>query len=269
MQFNRFMSAAAIVLASGAALAQSGSTVLGGPDVKQTETNQPRAEQTERPVPFMAHIVALRTMGRDEALRPTPEQAEQIRALVEERAAEVREFVEAHKEELAALRRQAGLPDRPGPDEAPEARPQRRGDDDAAPADRLRGRADRRGKDGERGPRRGPQGEDMEHEGPMDGPPDAGREPATPEQAAAREKLRALMESAADDQAYTQRLLGILTEPQRVRLAAVIEQGRERMQQRREDGQQPERRGRLRGRDGADGTEGPRRIQRRQRPNDD
>jgi hypothetical protein len=262
MQFNRFMSAAAIVLASGAAFAQSGSTVLGGPDVKQTETAQPGAERAERPVPFMAHVIALRMMGRDEALRPTPEQAEQIRALVDERTAEVREFVEAHKEELAALRQQAGLPDRPGPDEAPEGRPQRRGGEEGTPADRLRGRADRRG----------PQGEGMEHEGPMDGPmggPPEQREPATPEQAAAREKLRALMESAADDKAYTQRLLGILTEPQKAGLAAAIEQGRERMQQRREDGQQPERRGRLRDRDGAEDGQGPQRIQRRQRPNDD
>lgn len=134
---------------------------------------------------FFGTLKSLASEETPPELRPTPEQEEQIRAIVEEFRDDMRAFQEEHSEEIAALRAEAGMSPRRG---------------------------------------RGPGGQP-----PPPSPP--GDRELTPEQRAAGQKLKALMEQGPDFKAAFADVWTLLTPPQqeylRVRIDEAAEQFRE------------------------------------------
>lgn len=276
MRRNWIISAAALTLVSGTALAQPAkrqqkqddNTVLRGPDVKRGPAQGDRPQDGRRDgrrdgqrpqvgpegaggeqSPFLAHMLAIRSLERssDSSLKLSEEQKTELKAIAEERRIDLEGFMEAHRDELKALRDKAGVPERGEPGE-PGQRARRQRDGEGPRGDRA----------GDRGPGRdggGAPPDDMD--GPMDdemmdpmsdgpdgrggpgGPegrpgPDGPRERPTPEQMEARKQLRDMMASAVDDTGYVARVNEVLTDAQRKQVEATIAKGRERIARLRE-----------------------------------
>ncbi|HVZ93881.1 MAG TPA: hypothetical protein VG797_05175 [Phycisphaerales bacterium] len=169
---------------------------LGGPKVKDNDApgNRPsfgdgvaagKDGKRGPGIPFEAFLTSVRSLSADgapENVRLTAEQQEKLQAIVSEFQSEMREFRAQHESELKELREKAGLPE--GAGGAGARRPGAKGGKDAGSenntgADQKPALDDRAGK-----PRAGTKG--------AKGKPGASGQEVTPEQAAAREKLREL-----------------------------------------------------------------------------
>lgn len=211
----------------------------------------------ERPAAaFFALRAELKRLGSErtpEDLRLTDGQAEQIKKIGEQFQDERRAYMDAHADEIKALREAAGLPpmldraerreglpqgerprdgrgasDAPRPDDRPRDGRGARNDDDRPRLGRARGQGNER-------PGPGPDGfggDDMPP--PPDGmEPGAGRgDPPTPEQIEARQKLRDLMEAGPSPEKAMKDTLAVLRPEQRheveTRLRELAERARER-----------------------------------------
>ena len=190
-----------------------------------------------------AMMGALRSLeGEDVApdLRLTADQQAQIKAIADELRAATEAFRAEHKDEIDALKAQAG-----------EMRP--RGGRDG---DRAKG-----GRGAER-----PEGDRLK---PMDAPgraeakADLDKRKADPDVAAAREKLKAIHAAAPKPEAYTTRMWAVLSAPQQALVQSRIDAVQDR--ERRDDDRRAMNRDRDRDRDRdgnrgkrADGRRGPR-----------
>lgn len=210
----RLLCTLTIAAAAGSAWAQDGGpdagrgAPLGGPGVKdrgppgergfgEQQRGKGEGKFARRQAPYLAFIraVAELNMGAGpEELQLSDEQAQQIRAIEGEFRAQVKAFREQHADELAALRKEAGLPERG------EGRGEGRG---PGPGE---GRGEGRGK-----AKRGPGGE------------------PNPQKAEVREKLRAIMEQAPKPDEFQTRQWAILNEKQQEfvkdRIARMREEG--------------------------------------------
>lgn len=269
------ISAGVVALISGAAVALEpgeGSDVLKGPQVTQTgapdrggddtmgtaekERGEKRGdrEHAEPEKPRLGVILlTIRSLERgDASLKLTDEQKEAIKEIAQERREAMQAFMEAHKDEIHELRQQAGLPGRDARGEGRE-RGERR---------ERRGREDRPTPENEMDApprddtRRGPS-DDSTTGNPRRGAP---RDEVTPEQEAAREKLKALMATAPSDDEAIETVMGMLSPEQRQAVEERIDKRRDQAR-RGEGGEAP------RGARGERGERGePRqRLQRRQK----
>lgn len=252
---TRFLSAAALALITGSALAvqpQTENAPLRGPQVRDAgrpDRGQPADEMAQKQIelPFQAYVAALRSLqrGEDESLRLTAEQAQQIRQINQAHREATREFMEQHREEIQNLRRVSGEREPMAPDARPGQRPQT---EDGA--DRPRRQMDR------------PQQREQNREGAREGAREGGREGAreggrenarpgagegqtrdgmqpergnpqhTPEERAkAAERLRELMLTAPQDKESKKQLMGVLTKAQQERVEAAIEAQRQRIRE--------------------------------------
>lgn len=224
-------SAAAIVIFSGGVMAigpeNAEKNVLKGPRVQQTgsperggEGRAQRAEQDRQPR-LMAFMMAIRSLQRaDESLHLTEAQQQQLKTISDEHKAEMAVFMEANKEEIQELRQQAGLPEQDRSQQQERQRGQR-GErvrpENEMDAPQRNGQRQRPSEDGTTGNRARPE---------RDAQP-------TPEQKAARDQLRVLMEGAPSDQASIKQATTVLSAEQQAHVKEAIAKGRERMSQRR------------------------------------
>jgi hypothetical protein len=243
---TRFLTAAAVALITGSALAvqpQTENAPLRGPKVqdagKPDRSAQPADEmaaQKKIEMPFMAYVAALRTLqrGEDESLRMTPEQAEQIRAINQEHRAANEQYMEEHREELAKLRAASGERGPMDPDARPAQRRQGQG--------QGQGQGEGQGQDGAERPAARPQERPARNqEGGADRPQrnrdgmqpenaDAPR-PSPEERAKAAERMREIMLNAPGDAESKKKLMNVLTKPQIERIEVAIEAQRQRIRE--------------------------------------
>lgn len=174
---------------------------------------------------FMEAVRALASEPTPEPERLTEEQQESIRAVEQEFRDAMRTFQAEHKDELEALRREAGLPT--GPREA-----------DAPPADRGPARNIEEGRGRDRARRAGGDGAapGNRRDRPAAGDDGEGRRPDGADRSAsdpeARKRLAELMKTGPKPEEYRGRIIALLTEPQRAllrqRLDAAAPESRDR-----------------------------------------
>lgn len=201
----------------------SNDDALKGPEVKDRNVPGGRSSfgggQGERrrdggggPGP-MVMMRVLRTLGSGEApdeVRASPEQADEIRAIIDEFREEQKAFRDEHQEEIKTLREKAGLP-------AGEARRGPGGPDGAGPG-------------GPGGPGGPPPG------GEADAPKGKGKQArkqqraeATPEQTEARQQLKALMDQGPKFETYQTQIWEVLSTEQQTYVKAKVEEAKANM----------------------------------------
>lgn len=222
---TRILTAAAIALVTGSAIAQTQNAPLRGPTVRDAgkpDSAQPTeaADQKKIELPFASYALAVRALQRseDEALRLTPEQAELVRAISQQHREAMREYLDEHKEEIAQLREISGERE-PG---QREGRPGQRPREDGARPDG----AERREQVRERVQERREQNRDTMH------PEDGDRPQYTPEERAkAAQRLRELLTAAPADKLSKEKLQAVLTKEQQARVEVAIEAQRQRIRE--------------------------------------
>ncbi|MBL0927432.1 MAG: hypothetical protein IBJ11_07250 [Phycisphaerales bacterium] len=236
-------SLALLTLAAPGVFAEpAGDAPLGGPGVKDRNTpgrpsfGEPgkldkqagRGELVPHPL-FMRAMMALNGPDAPANVKANEEQVATIRAIEQEFRDAQRAYMEQHKDEIAKLRQAAGMPERGrGGEGGP-----------AGPGERRRpgGRGPGGGNpDGNPPPPPPGAGDDGAPPPPPGGPGGRGgrgqrgeRPPATPEQEAARAKLREFMEAGPKPQAYHDRMWKELSAPQQEFVKARIESLRSEM----------------------------------------
>ena len=216
-----------------------------GPDAGDTMTGSRVAKERTGDIPFRNYLTAVRMLNKaaeeNPSLALTEEQEESIREIALARQAEMRAFMEEHKEEIQELR---AARDEPG-----------------------KGRGlPRLGRKKDRGAPPPPPGDEMGD--PMtDDAPRANRarqnQDLSPEERQRmRERLADLMAQAPSDQEAKKQLWTVLTEEQQLAVKENIKSMREQRQRRVDEAMQSERKGK-------DGQRGDRKQRAKERKGDE
>lgn len=202
---------------------QSKDDALKGPEVKDRDVPGGRSsfggENADRRRDGrggpMIMLRVLRSLGSEEApdeVRASPEQADEIRGIVEEFRDEQKAFRDEHQDEIKTLREKAGLPAFEG----------RRGP--GGPG----GPGDAGGPGGPGGPDGAPQGEGQKGKGKPDRK--QARAEATPEQLEARQQLKALMDKGPKFETYQTRIWEVLSPAQQTYVKGKMEEAKANME---------------------------------------
>jgi hypothetical protein len=239
------LSAAMIAALAGGSLAgepetnDGGQKVhLGGPKVENGGKPE-RGEHTREHPRLMEYMAAIRSLrqSKDESLAISAEQRASIGEAVRAHRAAMAAFIEEHKDEIAELRVQAGMPARE------EAGERRQGGQRGANRPQRENEMGQPGEDGMEGE---PKDDGTQRN---EGRPARAQAP-TPEQQEARDRLRELMEQGPDEGAVVRSIEAALSGEQVKAVRDAIESNRERrrgegVQERRQRG--PEQTDRVRG----------------------
>lgn len=268
---QRSISAAALVMFCGLAHAQQGEKpLLSGPEVKDTrpalveesfggeKMGKARMGAMEALPPETLRRI-LRSMhaeGADPALKLMPEQGESIRAIMQGFEAERRAYMDEHRAELAALREKAGLREGEIRERLAERGAQRGGGGRERPAPEAMGEGEGKPVEAE-GARR----QERRRVAPGGAEPGAGA-PAevrvTPEQEAARQELRKMMQGGPSMGDLQRRIYAELSPEQRAFVdAEVLRLAEERAQERDMQMLERKRADRAQERAGQPGAAGP------------
>lgn len=250
MNSSRFqLSASVLAFACGLALAagamaqgdqspKSGSEVLGGPKIQDRnvpgqvgafgEKGELQKRASDRLPPGAMRRALESAIGPDapESVRATAEQREKIEKIVRDHEAQVRAYMDQHREEIEQIRKDAGL-----------------------------GQGERRGE------RRGPgglEGRAPRGAGRPDGAPPEMNKDDQAKADAARQKIRDLMEAGPKQSDLMTKVWAELTPAQQDATNKALDEVRERMKKEREDRYVRQRVGRGEARPGPGGAEGRR-----------